>query len=269
MRKSENTDKRNFQWRVVIQPAAVIILALAIWQMAVKITKIEPWLLPPPSGVILSLWNSRDLVIYHAGATLLETVLGFALAVVVGVIIAFLMDFSPFLRRTIYPLLVISQTIPLIAVAPLFMLWFGLGLLPKIYIIALVCFFPIAVSLADGFQSVDQEWLKLMVTMDASKWQVFRYIKWPAALPTFYSGLRIAATYSVMGAVIAEWMGGNRGLGILLSRSSQSFLIARVFATIFVIVLLSLLVFCFIELLARLTMKWYYHRLREEGNIRK
>lgn len=269
MRKSENTDKRNFQWRVVIQPAAVIILALAIWQMAVKITKIEPWLLPSPSGVILSLWNSRDLVIYHAGATLLETVLGFALAVVVGVIIAFLMDFSPFLRRTIYPLLVISQTIPLIAVAPLFMLWFGLGLLPKIYIIALVCFFPIAVSLADGFQSVDQEWLKLMVTMDASKWQVFRYIKWPAALPTFYSGLRIAATYSVMGAVIAEWMGGNRGLGILLSRSSQSFLIARVFATIFVIVLLSLLVFGFIELLARLTMKWYYHRLREEGTLRK
>ena len=108
-----------------------------------------------------------------------------------------------------------------------------------------------------------------MVTMDASKWQVFKYIKWPAALPTFYSGLRIAATYSVMGAVIAEWMGGNRGLGILLSRSSQSFLTARVFATILVIVLLSLLVFCLIEILARITMKWYYHQLREEGNIKK
>ena len=269
MRKSGNIDKRKFQWKVVIQPTAVIGLALAVWQIAVSVTRIQPWLLPSPSGVLLSLLDSRDLVIYHAGATLLETILGFALAVVIGVIIAFLMDFSPALRRTIYPLLVISQTIPLIAVAPLFMLWFGLGILPKIYVIALVCFFPISVSLADGFQSVDQEWLKLMVTMDASKWQVFKYIKWPAALPTFYSGLRIAATYSVMGAVIAEWMGGNRGLGILLSRSSQSFLTARVFATILVIVLLSLLVFCLIEILARITMKWYYHQLREEGNIKK
>lgn len=269
MRKSENIDKRKFQWRVVLQPTTVIVLLLAIWQIAVNVTGIQPWLLPSPSGVLLSLWNSRDLVIYHAGGTLLETVLGFSLAVVVGVIIAFLMDLSPTFRRTIYPLLVISQTIPLIAVAPLFMLWFGLGLLPKVYVIALVCFFPISVSLADGFQSVDQEWLKLMVTMDASKWQTFKYIKWPAALPTFFSGLRIAATYSVMGAVIAEWMGGNRGLGILLSRSSQSFLTARVFATILVIVLLSLLVFSVIELLARFTMKWHYHQIREEDKIKK
>lgn len=269
MRKSGNIGKYKFQWRVVIQPAAIMVLALAIWQIAVNITKIQPWLLPSPSNVLFSLWSSRDLVFYHASATLLETILGFALAVVIGVMIAFLMDFSLAIRRTIYPLLVISQTIPLIAVAPLFILWFGLGILPKIYVIALVCFFPISVSLADGFQSVDQEWLKLMVTMDASKWQIFKYIKWPAALPTFYSGLRIAATYSVMGAVIAEWMGGNRGLGILLSRSSQSFLTARVFATILVIVLLSLLVFCFIEILARFTMKWYYHQLREEGNIKK
>lgn len=242
----------------------MIVLGLVIWQVAVKLSGIEAWLLPAPTDVLLSLWTNRALVLFHASASLLETVLGFALAVVVGVIIAFFMDISPGARRTIYPLLVISQTVPLIAIAPLFMLWFGLGLLPKVYVIALVCFFPISVSLSDGFQSVDQEWLKLMTTMEASKWQVYKYVKWPAALPSFFSGLRIAATYSVMGAVIAEWMGGNRGLGILLSRSSASFLTAQVFATILAIVLLSLLVFAFIEFLARLTMKWYYHQLRED-----
>lgn len=242
----------------------MIVLGLVIWQVAVKLSGIEAWLLPAPTDVLLSLWTNRALVLFHASASLLETVLGFALAVVVGVIIAFFMDVSPGARRTIYPLLVISQTVPLIAIAPLFMLWFGLGLLPKVYVIALVCFFPISVSLSDGFQSVDQEWLKLMTTMEASKWQVYKYVKWPAALPSFFSGLRIAATYSVMGAVIAEWMGGNRGLGILLSRSSASFLTAQVFATILAIVLLSLLVFAFIEFLARLTMKWYYHQLRED-----
>jgi ABC-type nitrate/sulfonate/bicarbonate transport system permease component len=268
MRNSINTGKHKFQWRTVLQPGSVIVLALVIWQVAVKLTGIESWLLPAPSGVLLSLWTNRTLVIFHASYTLLETILGFALAVVVGVVIAFIMDFSPAARRTIYPLLVISQTVPLIAIAPLIMLWFGLGLLPKVYVIALVCFFPISVSLSDGFQSVDQEWLKLMTTMDASKWKIYKYVKWPAALPSFYSGLRIAATYSVMGAVIAEWMGGNRGLGILLSRSSQSFLTAQVFATILTIVILSLLVFSFIELLARLTMKWYYHQLREEESTK-
>jgi len=264
MRNSTNTGKNRLRLRTVLQPGSVIALGLIIWQVAVKLTGIEAWLLPAPSGVLASLWNSRSLVGFHASYTLLETILGFALAVVVGIAIAFFMDLSPGARRTIYPLLVISQTVPLIAIAPLFMLWFGLGLLPKVYVIALVCFFPISVSLSDGFQSVDQEWLKLMTTMDASKWQVYKYVKWPAALPSFFSGLRIAATYSVMGAVIAEWMGGNRGLGILLSRSSASFLTAQVFATILTIVILSLLVFSFIELLARLTMKWYYHQLRED-----
>lgn len=245
-------------------PGSVLFLVLVMWEVVVRDTKIETWILPAPSAVLQSFWAGRDLIWQHGQQTIFETALGFGIAIIIGVVIATVIDLSEVLRKSIYPLLVISQTIPIIAVAPLFIIWFGYGLLPKVIVVALVCFFPVAVNLADGYRMVDRDMVRLMLAMGAGRSQIFRMVKLPAALPFFFSGLRVAGTYSVMGAVIGEWLGADKGLGILMTRSSQSFLTDRVFATIMVITLLSLLVTVFIDLLARAVMPWYY-RQEESG----
>lgn len=248
------------RWLAVLLPGTVLFLLLVVWEMAVRRTGIEKWILPGPMQVLKSFWQARALLWQHSLQTVTETVIGFGMAVVVAVIIATLIDLSTLLRKTVYPLLVISQTIPIIAVAPLFFIWFGYGLAPKVLVVALVCFFPVTVNLADGFRMVDSDMVRLMSAMGASRSQVFRMVKLPAAMPFFFSGLRIAGTYSVMGAVIGEWLGASAGLGIFMTRSSQSFMTDRVFATIMVIVFLSLAVCLLIDGLARLVMPWYYRR---------
>lgn len=237
-------------------PIGLLLLLLIGWEVGVQATKVEAWILPGPVRVMHSLWEARELIWQHSLQTLYETVWGFAIAILLGTIIATLMDWSHYLRKAVYPLLVISQTIPIIAIAPLFFIWFGFGVTPKIVVVALVCFFPITVNLADGYRLVDHDMIRLLTSMGASKSQIFRMVKLPATLPFFFSGLRIAGTYSVMGAVIGEWLGASKGLGILMTRSSQSFMTDRVFATIFVISFLSLVIFGFIEMLGRIIMPW-------------
>lgn len=153
-------------------------------------------------------------------------------------------------------MLVISQTIPYFAVAPLLIIWLGYGILPKVLIVALVCFFPITINLADGFRNTDPDMIKLLSSMGASRRQIFFKVKVPATLPSFFTGMRIGGTYAVLGAVIAEWLGGDRGLGILLTRSMNSYLTDRMFASIIVITVLSLTFYGLIELSARLLMPW-------------
>ncbi|GAB4256719.1 ABC transporter permease [Thermincola ferriacetica] len=267
MKNLPNTDRRfsfwagwKEQWLSVLLPGLTLFLLLVFWEIFVRQAAIEKWLLPSPLQIVQSLWQSKELILQHSLQTLAETALGFIVAVAAGITAATLIDLSTLLRKAVYPLLVISQTIPIIAVAPLFIIWFGYGLLPKVVVVALVCFFPITVNLADGYRLVDPEMLRLMAAWGATRSQVFRIVKIPAAMPFFFSGLRIAGTYSVMGAVIGEWLGASKGLGILMTRSSQSFLTDRVFATIMVISLLSLLVIALIEGLARVVMPWYYRR---------
>jgi ABC-type nitrate/sulfonate/bicarbonate transport system permease component len=271
MKSFANTDERSFRafsalkkWSSIAMPSFAILLLFIVWEVFVVVTKIEKWILPAPSDIFQSLFHSRELLLEHSVQTLKETLLGLVLSVLVGVILATFIDLSESLQKALYPLLVISQTIPIIAVAPLIMIWFGFGMLPKVFVVALVCFFPIAINLADGYRTVDVEMVRLLETMGATKWQIFKMVKLPGALPFFFSGLRIAGTYSVMGAVIGEWLGASQGLGILLTRSSQSFLTDRVFATIIVIVFLSLAIFAVIELFARLTMRWHYQQKSKE-----
>jgi ABC-type nitrate/sulfonate/bicarbonate transport system permease component len=164
----------------------------------------------------------------------------------------------------VYPLLVVSQTIPTIALAPLFAVWFGLGLLPKVIVVFLVCFFPIVVSLVDGLDSVDADLLNLFRTMGAKKVQIFRYLKMPASMVNFFSGLRIAATYSIMGAVIAEWLGGEKGIGIYMLRVKHSYALDKMFAAVLLIIILSLVLFKVISLLENAAMPWY--RLLKHNN---
>lgn len=249
--------RRWFNW---LLPGSMLLLLLTIWELAVRFTGIEAWILPAPSVIFITLWQTRDLLVDHGVHTIYETLLGLGIAIMVGVLLAVFIDLSEKVRKSVYPLFVASQTIPIIAIAPLFAIWFGYGYTPKIILVALFCFFPITVSLADGFLSVDRQMIRLLDSMGASRSQIFRMVKLPAALPAFFSGLRIAGTYSVMAAVISEWLGASKGLGIFMTRSSQSFFTDRVFAIIMVITLLSLVIYGIIEGMSRLVMPWYYKK---------
>lgn len=185
---------------------------------------------------------------------------GLLLAVILSIGAGFLMDSALLVRKALYPLFLISQTVPLIALAPLFVLWFGFGLLPKILVVVLVCFFPLVVNLLDGLQAVDPEMADMLRTMGAGNRAVFWNVKFPAALSYLFSGLRIAATYSVMGAVIGEWLGGTVGLGVYMVRAQKAFALDRTFAAIFVIVVLSFIIFGLVRVLEYLVVPWERRR---------
>jgi len=233
------------------------LILISVWQFTVTELNIPPWLLPSPLKVGEALWNTRNLLWGHAKLTILETTSGFLLAIVLGILVSTLMTLFPYLKRIFYPFLILSQTVPLIAVAPLLLLWLGYGLLPKVIIVILVCFFPVAISLLQGLELSDRDLLNLLRSMGASDWQIFYRVRWPHAMPSLFAGLRIAATYSVMAAVIGEWLGASQGLGVYLTRSSNSFLTDRVFAAIIAITALSFLYYALIIALTKLLLPWY------------
>src|SRR5665648_335293 len=237
-----------------------LLFLLGAWQMMATAIQVPLWLLPTPAQIVKALWETRQLIWLHTLTTLVETTIGFAFAVVFSLITAGGMVLSPWLKRLLYPFLIISQTVPLIAVAPLLILWLGYGLLPKIIIVIIVCYFPITISLIEGLELTDTDILNLLKSMGASRWQMFYIVRWPHALPSLFAGLKIAATYSVMGAVIAEWLGSDSGLGVYLTRSSHSFMTDRVFAAIFTITALSFLYYALISILARLSMPWIHSK---------
>ncbi len=238
------------------------VISLFVWQITVMGFNIEAWILPSPSRIFVAFWQSRALIFYHLIPTLIEAVIGLTGAVFISIFIAIFMERYYAFQKIIYPFLIISQTIPFIILAPLLTLWFGFGLPPKIIIISLVCFFPITINLFDGFQGVDSSILRLLTSMGASQKQIFKLVKLPASLPSFFSGLRIASAYSILGAVVSEWMGADRGLGILLIRSTKSYLTDRVFAVIGIITLLSIFAVLLVEIIARILIPWHYYKLK-------
>lgn len=237
-------------------PVTFILFLIAIWQVVVDRGIIERFKLPSPSDIIITLFDILPGLNNHILATLYEAFLGLFLAIIFSIILAVLMDSISIIKKAIYPTLIISQTVPIIVLAPLFAMWFGFGKLPKIVIVVLVCFFPIVVSLLDGLESVDKDMLNLLRSMGASRFQIFRLVKFPASIGSFFSGLRIAATYSIMGAVIGEWLGGKEGLGIYMLRVKHSLAYDKVFAVVFIIVVLSMLLFKIISVSQYLLMPW-------------
>lgn len=244
-------------------PILTSLITLFLWQLAVIWFHIEQWILPGPLQIINSFWQSRFLIFFHLIPTIFEAMIGLVTATIISIFIAILMERSRIIQKIFYPFLVLSQTVPFITLAPLLTLWFGFGLLPKIIIITLVCFFPITINLYDGFKTVDPAVLKLLKSMGATRKQTYRWVKWPASLPSFFSGLKIAAAYSILGAVISEWMGTDRGLGILLIRSAKSYLTDRVFATIGVISILSIMTVLLVEIVARISIPWHYYKFKK------
>lgn len=250
-------------------PVLTFFLLLVLWQLAVIWFRVETWILPSPLQIINAFWQSRTLMITHLTPTLTVTFIGFSGAVASGAIIAVCMEKSALLKHILYPLLILSQTIPFIILAPLLTVWLGFGMLPKILLVTLVCFFPIALNLYEGFRTADPAFKKMLVSMGASGGQIFTQVVWPGSLPALFSGMKIAASYSVLAAVISEWVGSDAGLGILLVRSAKSYLTDRVFAVTGVITLLSIAAVGMIEIFARLSIPWHYQRLHNDTHDKK
>jgi ABC-type nitrate/sulfonate/bicarbonate transport system permease component len=240
-------------------PALILIIALlAFWQLYVQVSQISPLFLPSPTAIVAALANNWPIIYDNTVQTLLETVLGILLATLFGLAMAILLDISSWMRRAIYPLLVTSQTIPMIALATLLLIWIGPDIRSKLIVVIIYCFFPIAVAVADGLASVEPELINLLRSMRATRWQILWMVRLPAAMPSFFSGLRIAATYSVVGAIFGEYVGAEKGLGIYMQRATNSFAIAQVFAAIVVTAVLSLLLFGLVSLIERIALPWYH-----------
>jgi ABC-type nitrate/sulfonate/bicarbonate transport system permease component len=239
-----------------LYPIVTIISVVAAWEIIVRAADVPGYIIPAPSAVAVAFISDRALIAHHAWATLIEVAVGLSLSVVIALGVAVLMDNFTTVRKSLYPILIISQTIPVIAVAPLMIIWFGFGYLPKIIVIILMCFFPIAVSLIDGFSQVDRDFINYFRVIKASRAQVYRHLKFPNAWPYFFAGLKIAVTYTVMAAVIAEWLGGNVGIGVYMLRAKQAFALDRMFAAIVLVVVVSLLLIALINLVARRAVRW-------------
>ncbi|MFI5271698.1 MAG: ABC transporter permease [Ktedonobacterales bacterium] len=240
-------------------PAVVVLAALLLlWQWYASQPEVDPQLLPAPPAVWSALVAQRAILWHHTLVTLNETVVGFAAALAAGVLCAVVIDFSPWLRRALYPLLVTSQTIPIITLAPLLVLWFGFGLTSKAIVVLLVCFFPITVALADGLRATDPELMRLFRAFGAGGWRIFWSVRLPGALPQLFSGIRIAITYSVIGAIFAEYVGASEGLGFYIELKQHAFATAGVMAAIAVTAALSIALFVATALIERLALPWYY-----------
>jgi ABC-type nitrate/sulfonate/bicarbonate transport system permease component len=234
----------------------LVILLLFLWEGIVWYLTIPDWLLPPPSRIATTLIASLPILLGHTLATLTVTIPGFSLALIGGFSLGIALDASPLLRRAIYPLLVTSQTVPIVAIAPLLVVGFGFGLLPKVIVVALVTFFPIVVNTIDGLQNADRDQRRLLEAMGANYWQLLRLLRLRAALPAIFTGIKVAITYSVIGAVLAEWIGASTGLGVYIARSLRAFRTDQVFVAALVTSLLTIVLFTLVSLLERKIVFW-------------
>jgi len=234
----------------------LIFLLIALWHISVSLHLVKDFVLPYPLDVVTTLYKIRGELFVHLRVTIQEAVYGLLFAIIFSIAFAFIMDQFSVVKKALFPIFLVSQTVPVILLAPLLSMWFGFGMFPKILVVILVCFFPIVVSLNEGLETVDRDEIDLMKSMGASYLQVFKLVKFPSAAISFFSGLKVAATYSFMGAVISEWMGGKEGLGIYYLRAKKSFDINRVFAVVLVIVLMSMLIYYLVAKLQQVTMPW-------------
>lgn len=239
-----------------IWSCSAIVLVLIIWQVISATGLVESFLLPSPIQIVRTFVKEFPILMKHSIVTLSEAIIGLLTGILLGFFFAVLMDRYEWIYQAFYPLIILTQTIPTVAIAPLLVLWFGYEMTPKIILIVLTTFFPIAVGLLEGFRSVDKDSVSLLRAMGAGKWKIFRYIKFPGALSQFFAGLRISASYAVVGAVISEWLGGFNGLGVYMTRVKQAFSFDKMFAVIFLISFISLLLMRGVDFLQKKSMPW-------------
>ena len=243
-------------------PVVVILLLLGAWELAARwdlisnALNIQDFLVPAPSDIAQSLWRDRSLLADDSWVTLREVLLGFLCALAAGLAFAVILHLSETLRRAFYPLLVASQTIPPVAIAPILVVWFGFGLGPKVLLIALVCFFPVTVNTLDGLRSVDPQLITMMRTLGAGRRQILGRVELPSALPFIFSGTKIAIAVAVIGAVFAEWAGASSGLGHQILIASSNLLTARMFAAITLLSVMAILLFALVSVIERRVVTW-------------
>jgi ABC-type nitrate/sulfonate/bicarbonate transport system permease component len=249
----------------LLPPLLFAALVLGVWQLYATIGDVPESTLPKPTEVASAIWEERTLLLENAWVTIKEILLGFLLAIVVGLLLAILIRSSRAIERAMYPWLVASQMVPIPAIAPLIVIWTGFDLRPKVIVIALVCFFPITVNSIDGLRAADPELLNLLKTLRANRRERFMKAQLPASLPFVFSGLKVAAAFSVIGAVFAEWVGASEGLGYLILILNNQTATTEMFAVIFVLAMIGIGLFLLIRLLEYLMLPWYYESRREEG----
>lgn len=236
--------------------AAALLIILLLWLVLSETGVVPAYMLPSPVDVLKAFAGDFTIILRHSAYTLTEAAAGLMMGVLLAFVMATLMDRFIVLDRACYPLMVITQTIPTIAIAPILVLWMGFGMAPKIALVVITTFFPIAVGLLDGYRSVDRDSINLMRSIGAGRVRIFTHLKFPAALPHFFSGLKISASYAVVGALVSEWLGGFNGLGVYMTRVKKAYAFDKMFAVILFIIIISLLLMLLVQCIRKASMPW-------------
>ncbi|WP_395103442.1 ABC transporter permease [Actinomadura sp. SCN-SB] len=243
-------------WR----PIGLLLACLAAWWAVTATGLIEPYLVPSPGTTLRVMADKSSYIWHHSWVTTYETLLGFAIATVIGIAAAVVMVYSTTIERTLYPILLFAQVIPKIAIAPLFVVWLGFGIAPKIVVAVLIAFFPVVISMVTGLKAVDPEMIELSATMGAGPLQTFTKIRFPASLPYLFSGLKVAVTLAVTGAVVGEFVGANEGLGYVILQANGNLDTPMLFAGLLVMSLIGVVLFVLVELAEHLLLPWHASR---------
>jgi putative hydroxymethylpyrimidine transport system permease protein len=235
---------------------ALVALGVGLWEVLIRLLDVPEFLWPAPSLIVSTLRDEAGTLAEHSWVTLKEVLLGFLIALVAGLVIGIALHLSGMLRRAVLPILIASQSIPTVVLAPVLVLVMGFNIGPKLAVIALFCFFPIAVNTIDGLASVDREYIRMMQTLDASRIGIFRRVEFPSALPAIFTGTRIGATYAAIGAVFGEWAGSNAGLGWMMLQAKGRLDTPLVFAAVAIITAMAISLFLLVALVERLTIPW-------------
>jgi putative hydroxymethylpyrimidine transport system permease protein len=239
-------------------PLLVLAAAVGVWELVVWAAEVPDYVFPAPSAVVAALWNDSGLLGHATRVTLGEIVLGYLLAVAVALIIAVLLHFSSVLRRALLPILVLSQTVPTVLLAPILAILLGYGIGPKLVVVVIVCFFPIVVNAVDGLRSADPELVRMMRTLHGDRLAVFRRVELPGALPAIFSGARVAATYAAVAAVFAEWAGSSAGLGFVILQAQPALDTSRIFAAVLILSAIALGLYGLVTLMQRVLVPWQW-----------
>ncbi len=240
-----------------LKPILFLVMLVVVWDLSIRVFKIPPYQVPKPQDVIITLYQEWPMLLKETWPTLNATVWGFLLAAAFGIPIAMLIAGSKTIESYVYPLLVFSQSIPKIAIAPLFVVWFGFGLFPKVLSAFMLGFFPVVVSAVQGFKSVEPDMMDLARAMEANRWQMFRMVALPHATPAIFAGLKVSITLAVVGAVVGEFVGSSEGLGVVLQRSIGNFELPTMFAALVILALIGVILFWIIDLIERFTIPWH------------
>ena len=254
-RKGASARSRSF-FRLYGLAILITLAGIGLWELIIRLGHVPEYLIPAPSEIAADMKSDWPVLEPALLVTLEEILLGFLISAAAGVGLAVLLHMSTTLRRAFYPILIGSQTVPIVVLAPILVILLGYGILPKLVIVALICFFPIVVNGIDGLRSVDDDLIRMMRTLHGTRWGIFKRVEFPASLPSFFSGMRIAATFAAIGAVFGEWSGSSQGLGYVMLAATPNLLTARIFAAIVLLTAVALMLFGVVSLLERILVPW-------------